>query len=69
MLYLLAGRRGDGGKGEGKGGEWKVGDRRNLQLYRRGKVFPGSSINRDIAEISKGDVSNGACWFYDEILS
>lgn len=58
--------------GVGKGGEWKGGDRREteMQLYRRGKVFPGSSINRrDIAEMSKGDASNGACWFYDEILS
>ena len=47
----------------GKGGEWKRGDRREteMQLYRRGKVFPGSSINRrDIAEMSKGDASNGA---------
>lgn len=57
------------GKGDGKGGEWKAGDRRNLQLYRRGEVFPGSSINRDIAGMSKGDASNGACWFYGEILS
>ena len=46
MLYLLAGRRGDGGKGEGKGGEWKVGQTDGGAYVSRGQ--------EELAALQKG---------------
>ena len=68
IALLAFGKERRAGKGRGREESGKEGTGGTCSST-EGEVFPGSSINRDIAEMSKGDVSNGACWFYDEILS
>lgn len=73
MLCQLK-EKGEEGKGEERRGEERGREERGRRLTcshrerERGRL-PSSSIDRDIAEMSKGDISNGGCWFYDEILS